>query len=247
MIGPDLREASMRTLRIVGRGRAGRSFAIALHRVGWSLAEPLGHEDDCSDAAADADLVLISVPDAEIATVASRVHPRASCAIAHLSGSLGLGVLGAHPRRAAIHPLVSLPNPELGADRLAAGAWFAIAGDPLAAKVVSDLGGRCVAVADERRVEYHAAACIASNHLVALMGQVQRVAASADVPLEVYLDLVRETIDNVAQLGPAAALTGPVARGDVQTVERHLAAIDPSERNAYRAMAEAAGRLVAGE
>ena len=63
------------------------------------------------------------------------------------------------------------------------------------------------------------------------MGQVERVAAKANVPLHVYLDLVRQTIDNVEQLGATAALTGPVARGDAETVERHLAAIDPSERN----------------
>lgn len=234
----------MRTLRIVGPGRAGCSFAIALRRVGWSVAEPLGRDDDFCEAAADVDLLLISVPDAAIETVAAQVRPRASCAIAHLAGSLGVGVLGPHTRRAAIHPLVSLPNPELGATRLAAAAWFAICGDAIAAQVVSDLGGRCIEVADERRAEYHAAACIASNHLVALLGQVERVAAQANVPLNVYLDLVRETVDNVEQLGPAAAITGPVARGDIETVKRHLAAIDPSERRAYRAMAEAAGRLV---
>lgn len=235
----------MRTLQIIGPGRAGRSFAIALQRAGWSVTEPLGRDEDCVDAANDVDLLLIAVPDAAIEMVATQVRPRETCVIAHLSGSLGVGVLGAHPRRAAIHPLVSLPNPELGARRLAAGAWFAIGGDPIAADIVSDLGGRCVEVADAHRAEYHAAACIASNHLVALMGQVERVAAKANVPLHVYLDLVRETVDNVEQLGPAAALTGPVARGDVATVERHLAAIDPSERSAYRAMAEAAGRLVA--
>ena len=85
---------------------------------------------------------------------------------------------------------------------------------------------------------------IASNHLVALLGQVERVAAAAGVPLEAYLDLVRATLDNVAELGPAAALTGPVARGDWATVDRHLAALDPSEHEAYGAMVALARRLV---
>jgi predicted short-subunit dehydrogenase-like oxidoreductase (DUF2520 family) len=236
----------MPTLRIVGPGRAGRSFAIALERAGWSVAEPYGREHDCAGAAEGVDLLILSVPDATIEAVAAGIRPRAGCVIAHLAGSLGIGVLGAHPRRAAIHPLVSLPNPELGAGRLASGAWFAIGGDAIAAQVVSDLGGRCVEVADESRAEYHAAACIASNHLVALLGSVERIAARANVPLNVYMDLVRETVDNVEQLGPAAALTGPVARGDVETVERHLAAIDASERRAYRALADTAGRLVSG-
>ena len=79
---------------------------------------------------------------------------------------------------------------------------------------------------------------------MALLGQVERVAATAGVPLEAYLDLVRATVDNVAALGPAAALTGPVARGDWATVDRHLAALDPSERPAYEAMAEQTRRLV---
>jgi predicted short-subunit dehydrogenase-like oxidoreductase (DUF2520 family) len=99
-------------------------------------------------------------------------------------------------------------------------------------------------VADADRAAYHAAAAIASNHLVALLGQVERVAASAGVPLEAYLDLVRVTLDNVAELGPAAALTGPVARGDWDTVERHRAALDPAELAAYDAMVAAARRLV---
>jgi predicted short-subunit dehydrogenase-like oxidoreductase (DUF2520 family) len=80
-----------------------------------------------------------------------------------------------------------------------------------------------------------------------LLGQVERVAATAGVPLEAFLDLVRGTVDNVERLGPAAALTGPVARGDWDTVARHLAALDPSEREAYAAMASAAARLVDAE
>ena len=160
--------------------------------------------------------------------------------MAHLAGSLGLDVLAPHERRAAVHPLRSIPT---GATDLR-GAWFAVAGDPIAGEVVEALGGQRVEVADADRVAYHAAACIASNHLVALLGQVSRVAATAGVPLDAYLDLVRGTVDNVAALGPAAALTGPVARGDEATVARHLAALDPAERPAYEALADAARRLV---
>jgi len=80
---------------------------------------------------------------------------------------------------------------------------------------------------------------------VALLGQAARVAAPAGVPLAAYLDLVRETVENVAELGPAAALTGPVARRDHDTIARHIAALDPSERPAYEAMANAARRLLA--
>jgi pantoate--beta-alanine ligase len=110
-------------------------------------------------------------------------------------------------------------------------------------EIVDALGGRSIEVPDDARSTYHAAAAIASNHLVALLGQVQRVAAQAGIPLEAYLDLVRGTVDNVAALGPAAALTGPVARGDWETVARHLAALPADERTAYQAMANEAARL----
>jgi predicted short-subunit dehydrogenase-like oxidoreductase (DUF2520 family) len=109
---------------------------------------------------------------------------------------------------------------------------------------VADLDGRLVEVDDADRTTYHAAAVMASNHLVALLGAVERVAAQAGVPLDAFLDLVRGTVDNVAVLGPEGALTGPVARGDWDTVARHLAALPESERGTYQAMTDAAERLV---
>lgn len=234
----------MASVRIVGPGRAGAALALALRRAGWVVAEPRRHGDDLTDAAAGVDLLLIATPDAAIAGVAAAVDPRPTAVVAHLAGSLGLDVLAPHPRRAALHPLVALPDAEVGAARLAAGAWFAVAGDPLVAEVVADLEGRSFEVADEQRARYHAAACIASNHLVALLGQVERVAGPVGVPLEAYFDLIRATVDNVADLGPGAALTGPVARGDQATIERHLAALPPEERPAYEVMVDAAKRLL---
>jgi len=235
----------MARLRIIGPGRAGRALALALAQVGWRVEPLLGRTDDIVGAAAGADLVVIATPDAVIAEVAAAIEPvDEGAVVAHLAGSLGLDVLGRHARRAAVHPLVALPTPELGAERLVGGAWFAVAGDPMARRVVDDLGGRAFEVADDDRAAYHAAAVIASNHVVALLGQAERVAAPVGVPLEAYLDLVRATIDNVAELGPAAALTGPAARGDWATIDRHLAALDPSERDGYRAMVDLARRLV---
>jgi predicted short-subunit dehydrogenase-like oxidoreductase (DUF2520 family) len=231
----------MRSLRVVGPGRAGTSLARALAAAGWAVREPLGRADDLAGAADGVDLLVLATPDAAVADVARAVEP-GGAVVAHLAGSLGLDVLALHERRAAIHPLRSIPTP----DTELRGAWFAVAGDPVADEVVEALDGRRVQVADADRAAYHAAACIASNHLVALLGQVSRVAATAGVPLDAYLDLVRGTVDNVAALGPAAALTGPVARGDEATVARHLAALDPTERPAYEALADAARRLTCG-
>jgi pantoate--beta-alanine ligase len=237
-----------KSLRVIGPGRAGTSLARALAVAGWRLLPPLGRGDDLRAAGHDVegqsvDLLVIATPDGAVAEVAASVEPVDHTVVAHLAGSAGLDVLAPHRRRAVIHPLVSLPDADTGARALRAGAWFAVTGDELALQVVRDLDGRSLPVADGERVAYHAAACIASNHLVALLGQVDRVAASAGVPLDALLDLVRTTVENVATLGPAAALTGPVARGDWDTVDRHLAALDPSERPAYEAMAAAAQRL----
>jgi predicted short-subunit dehydrogenase-like oxidoreductase (DUF2520 family) len=206
---------------------------------GWVVAEPRRRGDDLTDAAAGVDLLVLTTPDDVVAEVARQVAPVDTTVVAHLAGSLGLDVLAPHARRAAIHPLRSIATGEVGLR----GAWFAVAGDPVASELVDALEGRRVEVDDADRAAYHAAACIASNHLVALLGQVERVAASAGVPLAAYLDLVRQTVDNVDALGPAAALTGPVRRGDHATVERHLAALDPTERPAYEAMADAARAL----
>jgi len=186
---------------------------------------------------------VIATPDAAVADVAAVVEPVETTVVAHLAGSLGLDQLDGHPRRASAHPLVAMPNPDVGASRLQ-GAWFALAGDPFVRTVVDALGGQWFTVADEDRAAYHAAACIASNHLVALLGQAERVGAAAGVPREAFVDLVRATVENVAALGPAPALTGPAARGDVDTLDRHRAALDPSELEAYDAMVSLACRLV---
>jgi predicted short-subunit dehydrogenase-like oxidoreductase (DUF2520 family) len=206
----------------------------------------IGRGEDVAGAAAAVDFCVIATPDHVVAEVSGAIVPEEDVVVVHLSGALGLDVLASHRRRASVHPLVSLASPETGAAALTAGAWFAVAGDPAVRTVVADLGGRLVEVADRDRAAYHAAACIASNHTVALLAQVARVAAAAGVPLDAYLDLVRATVHNVATLGPAAALTGPVARGDWATVQRHLsalAAIDPAEVGEYRVLAEAAARL----
>lgn len=243
------------SFRVIGRGRAGASLAGALTGVGpsvssgrsgeaiWREAAPLGRGDDLSDAAVGVDLVVIATPDAAIAGVAQAIEPQADTVVIHLAGSLGLDVLAPHPRRGALHPLVSLPSASIGAARLADRAWFAVAGDPLVSRIVEELGGRSFTVADEDRATYHAAAVVASNHVVVLLGQVQRLADRVGVPFDAFLEMTRATVDNVADLGAQAALTGPAARGDRATIERHLAALDPDERVLYEVLSRAAADL----
>ena len=233
----------MHTIRIIGPGRAGTSLAAALSARGWEFAGFLGRGDDLPGAARGVDVLVIATPDDAIAEVAAAVVPVVTTTVVHLSGSLGLDVLGAHPLRAAVHPLVPLPNGEVGAARLCSGVTFAVAGAPVAHESSRRLGGRTVEVADEDRAAYHAAACIAANHVVALLGQVERVAAEVGLDLESFLPLTRAAVDDVAALGAPAALTGPARRGDWATLSRHLDALPESERAGYQAGAALATRL----
>jgi predicted short-subunit dehydrogenase-like oxidoreductase (DUF2520 family) len=237
----------VRAVRIIGPGRAGCSLSAALNEVGWDVVEVIGHADDLAAAAVGVDVLVIATPDDVVAEVARSVRPESGVVVLHLSGSLGLEVLAPHRRRAALHPLVPLPNPQDGARRLLGGVTFAVAGDPVARLMAESLGGRTVEVADADRAAYHAAASIAANHVVALLGQVERVAATAGLPLEAFLDLTRAAVDDVARLGPRQALTGPAARGDWATLARHLDALAPEERAGYTAGVGLALQLTVGE
>jgi predicted short-subunit dehydrogenase-like oxidoreductase (DUF2520 family) len=232
------------SIRIVGGGRAGCSFQRALDELpGYDVVEVLHHGDDLRRAAAGVDAVLLAVPDRAVASVAAVIEPVARTAVLHCSGSLGLDVLAPHERRASIHPLVTLPDAVIGALRLRGHPFFAVAGDQVATDVALGLGGEPIVVPDAMRTTYHAAACIAANHLVGLLGQVQRVAESAGLPLEAFLPLARGALDDVGLLGPAAALTGPASRRDVITLEGHRRALDPAELPGYEAGVALASRL----
>lgn len=241
--------------RIIGPGRAGSALQRALTAAGWEVDGPHGRDQEPasrSAAASGVELVVIATRDAEVAAVAASVRPVAGTTVAHLSGLLGLDALAPHERRAAIHPLVSLPDPEVGAARLGEGAWFGLRSNlppagAAARAVVAALGGRSFVVAEEERARYHAAAAMAANHLVALLAQAERIGAAAGVPAEALVDLARGALENAARLGPGPALTGPVARGDWGTVAAHLQALAPGDRPAYRALAAEAARLAGVE
>ncbi len=247
--GWNVERGLVTTFRIVGPGRAGRSWMAALVAVGgFECRGALGRSGALVGGAAGVDLLVIATPDDQVARVASLVAPVATTVVIHLSGSLGLEVLSPHPRRGSLHPLVPLPTPTVGAERLRSGVTFAVAGDPVTEKMAGALGGRPVRVEDDRRTAYHAAAAVAANHLVALVGQVERVAATAGLPLDAFAGLMRAAMDDALSLGPRHALTGPAARGDWETVEGHRRVLASmaghrSELAAYDALVGLARRL----
>lgn len=207
------------TIAIVGRGRLGTALAAALRDAGLPVDGPHGRGHDGGAA----DVVLLCVPDAEIAAAAACLRPGALAG--HCSGATGLEVLA--PREAlGLHPLMTV-TPD-GARF--AGAACAVAGTTpraldLAEHVATRLGMTPFAVADEGRAAYHAAASIASNLLVTLEDAAERLAATAGVPRSALAPLVRATVENWAAEGGERALTGPVARGDEATVARQREAV----------------------
>ena len=227
-------------LVIVGAGRCGLSLSLASHAAGHEVT--VRHHDELT-ALPDADAVLLCVPDDYIAAVAAAL-PLTDAVVMHVAGSRGLDVLRPHLRVASMHPLMALPSAEVGWQRLR-GATFTVSGDPLAAQLALSLGGRPVTIDEGARVNYHAAACVAANHLVTLMSSVEEIAQSAGLSLEDFLPLAYAALDDVANLGPADALTGPASRGDLTTIDSHLAAIPQSTRELYVALAREA--LALGE
>jgi predicted short-subunit dehydrogenase-like oxidoreductase (DUF2520 family) len=206
-------------LAIVGRGRLGNALISALAGGPYELQGPLGRGFDGSDA----DIVLLCVPDGEIAAAAEQVSP--GPLVGHCSGATRLAPLTPH-EAFSLHPLMTVTAQ--GAHFAGAGA--AIAGSTpraleVAEQLAQALGMRAVEVSDRDRVTYHAAASIASNFLITLEAAAEQLAADAGVDRELLVELVRATVENWAALGAERALTGPVARGDEQTVAAQRAAI----------------------
>jgi predicted short-subunit dehydrogenase-like oxidoreductase (DUF2520 family) len=205
------------SIAIVGAGRLGTALAAAL-----GAPSPLGRGADARGAA----VVLLTVPDAEIAAASAAVGH--GPLVGHCSGATGLDALAPH-EAFSLHPLMTVPA---GAPPdVLRGAGCAVDGSTpralAAAEALADrLGMRATRVAGADRAAYHAAASIASNFLVTLEGAAERLAATAGVERALLAPLVRATVENWAARGAEDALTGPIARGDEATVARQRAAVE---------------------
>ena len=211
--------------------------------VGWDVSVTPGRGADHARAGDGVDIVILAVPDTAVRSVAEAIDPT-DAVLCHLAGSLGLDVLARHARRTALHPLVALPDAEIGAQRLT-GAWFAVAGDEVAA----DRGDGARRAQLRHRRPRPSRLPRGGGHRVEPPGRARwdrssGCPAGVGAPRSAMIDLARGSLDNVASIGAAAALTGPVARGDEATVERHRAALPDDERALYDALADAARRLV---
>ncbi len=231
-----------RRLAIIGRGRLGHALAAACAQAGLAVDGPLGRGAD----GAGADAILLCVPDGEIAAAAAAAAP--GPLLGHCSGASGLDVLGAR-EGFSLHPLMTVTP--AGADFAGAGA--AVDGTSPRALAAAEalatrLGLAPARIAASDRAAYHAAASVASNFLVTLEAAAERLGTTAGISRAQLAPLVRATVENWARLGPQAALTGPVARGDDATVRRQreaVAARTPEHLDLFDALVGAT-RAVAG-
>lgn len=261
---------SSTTLGVVGAGRVGAVLAAALsgsHRVvarsGNSDASrtrietllPGVRRTDPHSVARSAEVLLLAVPDDALAGVVEDLAAAGSITagqvVVHVSGRHGVGVLaparalGAHT--VALHPAMTFTGTYVDLDRLE-GCVMALTTDPasrhLGEQLVAELGGHLTWVEEERRSTYHAALTHGANHLTIVVTQAMDLLrqAGADDPSGTLRPLLTAALDNALAYGDAA-LTGPVVRGDVTTVQAHLAALRAAPAatvDSYLAMARAA-------
>ena len=212
------------SVNVIGRGRVGSAIAARLEERNLLVER-------------DAEVTLLCVPDTAIRDVAQGQSPGPGW-IGHVSGATPLSALDPHTRRFSLHPLQTFTRAR-GPEQLD-GAWAAVTaesdeGRALGFELAEVLGLRPFELADEARPLYHAGAAIASNYLVTLHRVASELFAAAGAPPEALEPLMRRTIENGFEL------TGPIARGDWATVDRHLEAIrarEPGLEGMYTALAE---------
>ncbi len=255
---------------IVGAGAVGTALGVAFTRAGWPIAAVASRDPgrrerfvrlvgggvrafaEANALLDEVELVVLAVPDDAIARVATSLHLYSGQAIVHTSGLLGADVLAsamaAGTQAGSFHPLVAFADTERAVAALH-GATIALEGDDqlvaLLAELAEAVGGVPVRLAAGAKVAYHAAAVLAAGGFVALLDAIAELGrvAGLDEPgaLAVYGPLIEQTLGNARALGIRAALTGPMTRGDVGTLEAHLAELRrhaPAVLALYSAAAE---------
>lgn len=265
---PDAPRTDRLRVGVVGAGRVGAVLAAALGAAGHEIVAAAGESDASlsriaallpgtlnekpTAVARSCDLLLLTVPDDMLPNVVAMLSAsgalRPGQYVVHTSGRHGLAVLddaaalGARP--VAMHPAMTFTGTSVDLGRLA-GCVFGLTAGPgeraFAESLVADLGGTPMWVAEEMRTLYHAGLAHGANHLVTLVTQAMELlaAAGADDPAGTLRPLLTAALDNALEQGDTA-LTGPIVRGDVNTVRAHVAELRanaPHTLASYVAMA----------
>lgn len=260
----------MASLLLVGPGRAGMSVALAAREAGHSVVGVLARSgasdaaqklgaislDWESDSLPSVDMLIVAVSDGAIRSVAQVLAGRVTASVAvHLSGATPISVLaGLGLPHGSLHPLQSLPDPDIGMHSLV-GAGMAVTGSsPEVVEILTQfahsIGCRPFPLSDHSKVTYHAAASAASNFVTTVLALSDDLFRAAGVDPALAQTLTQAAVRNAYTIGPKAALTGPVARGDTDTVQAQIeAAYDVSEQvgATFSALVEATQTLVESE
>ena len=254
---------------IVGAGAVGSALGLALTRAGWPISavasrDPVRRErfkelvggtrafSEVTPLLDEVELVILAVPDDALAALAGSIRLYGGQALVHTSGALGAEVLepamAAGTQVGSFHPLVAFADTERAVEALH-GATVAVEGDDqlvlLLAEMATAIGAHAVRLAPGTKAAYHAAAVLAAGGFVALLDAIAELGRVAGLDeagsLSIYGPLIEQTLGNARALGIRAALTGPLTRGDVGTLEAHLATLRthaPDVLPLYRAAAE---------
>ncbi len=282
-MGNDDRLAMLGRVGVIGAGALGTALARALVAHGANVTSVAARRPQRARALAEVlpgavasapaevadrcDVVLLAVSDDAVPVLASALPWQAGQRVLHLSGARGAEALAPAAARgavvAALHPLMTFPRADLSTPvdevlaRLRGTTWALEAADTdferTLEAVVAVLEGEVIRLGPADRVPYHAAAVLASNYVVVLLGAAVRLWDAAGleghVALRGLLPLLRGVVEKLAQDGLPDALSGPIARGDVGTVAAHLAWLDAlaigdeegaAIRDAYRALGQLA-------
>jgi predicted short-subunit dehydrogenase-like oxidoreductase (DUF2520 family) len=228
-------------IALYGTGRAAGALGLAFVDAGHSIVDIDGRSSDGVEAltelvgirVGEPDLLVIAVSDDAIESVALLLAAKdARVDAVHVSGAVSIDALaplaGPGVQVGSFHPLQTLPDARNGADRLP-GSWIGITADsPLRERLIelaSSIGCRSFAIDDAAKPLYHAAAAATANFTLAVLDLARDLFEAAGVPFETARPLLEATVANAFELGPRDALTGPIARGDVDTVARQLDAV----------------------
>jgi predicted short-subunit dehydrogenase-like oxidoreductase (DUF2520 family) len=244
---PGVKAATER-LGFVGAGRVGKGLSLALSRAGYSITGVASRSRGDAQRVVDgSDIVFLTVPDDAIASVCASVRWKGQSAV-HCSGAAELSVLkAAKGPVGGFHPLVMFADPEVAARNIAGAAIAVEADEPLSSKLkdmVHALNARLLVIPPGARAAYHGGAHFAAAFVCALLAEgteiYRRIGIPPDDALAALLGLLRGATDAVAHAGPARAMAGSIARGDIDTVRRHIDALgrlDPNARELYCTLA----------
>jgi len=238
---------------IIGTGRLGRNLAVALHEAGYNLKHAASADGASAEIIAEltgasviappysrlqeAEIIFITVPDRVIPEIAlqlaKEIDDFSGKSVIHCSGILSSEILSPVRDKGAkilsFHPLQTFP-PQIDVSRFK-DIYFALEGEDitLGKKLAEDLSGKSFAIKPDQKILYHAAACTASNYLFGLAFAAGKMMEAAGIDLdegiEILLPLISGAVKSLRENGIEKGLTGPIARGDANTVAMHLDAL----------------------